>query len=288
MQRWEWGQRTLVEVRGTDAVRFLNGQVTQDVRLLARGKEHALAACLTDAKGRLQAHLTLYQPTDDPAVVWLESDASLRDVVLNRLERYLIADEVEIVDRSEEFWLEHVLGEAEPQPVVGEAVKKKFARAGRAGWDVWVASALRPPDPAAGDDRSRWSEWERVRVERAVPQWGSELHEGMLVAEAGLDQVAISYQKGCYIGQEVISRIKTAGKVPRRLLAFELDAAVAPWGTAIELCHEGRSVGHITSAAGQFALGYVERRAEGVTCFDAVAADGRQVQGGVRTRVVEP
>jgi folate-binding protein YgfZ len=121
-----------------------------------------------------------------------------------------------------------------------------------------------------------------------VPQWGTELLEGMLPPEAGLEREAISYQKGCYIGQEVISRIKTAGKVPRRLLALELDDAVAEWGTAIELWHEGRAVGRVTSAAGNLALGYVERRAEGVACFDAATAERQLVPGAVRTRVVEP
>ncbi len=58
------------------------------------------------------------------------------------------------------------------------------------------------------------------RIGRGIPKWGAEITEGMLPPEAGLDATDISYSKGCYIGQEVISRIKSAGKVNRRLVKF--------------------------------------------------------------------
>lgn len=285
MQKWQWGQRTLIEIRGVDAVRYLNGQVTQDVRLLTQHPDSGHAACLTDAKGRLQAYLTLYQPADDASVLWLESEFSLRELIWQRLERYLIADEVELIDRSDEFWLEHWLGDDPPQDVVAAAVVKQHQRSGVSGWDVWVTAALRPPEDDHGDAFS-WVEWEKIRVAQAVPQWGRELQAGMLPPEAGLERGAISYQKGCYIGQEVMSRIKTAGKVPRRLVALELDESVLSWGVTTELWDADRRVGQLTSIAGNLALGYVERRAEELSVYDAVSADGQRAPAAVKRREV--
>ena len=118
-------------------------------------------------------------------------------------------------------------------------------------------------------------EAEAMRIAAKVPAWGKELTTGILPPEALLDQTAISYRKGCYIGQEVISLIKTAGKVNRRLTAFLVDAGTAP-GTTL-LTSEGKEAGTLTSVSPlpdpsilrYHALGYLEKSAFGAGEFSA-------------------
>lgn len=108
---------------------------------------------------------------------------------------------------------------------------------------------------------------ERERIEKGIPKWGAELKEGMLPPEAGLDVTDISYKKGCYIGQEVISRIKSAGKVNRRLVKLSAGA------TGELKDAEGKICGEVTSANAGVALGYIKRAAEGRELF----LDGNRV-----------
>ncbi|MDQ3623697.1 MAG: folate-binding protein YgfZ, partial [Verrucomicrobiota bacterium] len=110
---------------------------------------------------------------------------------------------------------------------------------------------------------------EALRIEAGIPRWGRELDEGTLPPEAGLDRTHIDYQKGCYIGQEVISRLKSIGRVNRRLCGF-LSQRDRPLQAGMELfvaTAASASVGRLTSAAWSFslekpvALGYLERGA---------------------------
>jgi tRNA-modifying protein YgfZ len=95
--------------------------------------------------------------------------------------------------------------------------------------------------------------YERWRVESGVPRWGRELDESILPAEAGLTETHVSFTKGCYPGQEPIARQRHRGKVNRRLRVLELEGEP----TSDELVLEGKTVGRITSRAGDRALGYV-------------------------------
>jgi folate-binding protein YgfZ len=120
-------------------------------------------------------------------------------------------------------------------------------------------------------------ELETFRVANGVPAWGRELTEGMLPPEAGLDATDISYQKGCYIGQEVISRIKFAGKLNRRLVRTALEEGSLPENVRL-VDEKGNPAGEVTSVSplpvdGMWpALGYVKRGAENVL---AVFPDGK-------------
>lgn len=95
---------------------------------------------------------------------------------------------------------------------------------------------------------------ERLRIEAATPRFGRELDERALPAEAGLEERAISFTKGCYPGQEPVARQHYRGKVNRRLRVLDVDGTVEP-GTA--LVHGGKEVGRVTSAVVGVALGYV-------------------------------
>lgn len=247
-------KRSLLAFRGPDATRYLNGQMTQDVRKL---EDMALPSCVTDAKGKLQFFIHVFRGPDDS--IWIEGPADLAEALEARLTRYLIADDVEVENVSDSWQLIHMV-DSPPPPELAEGFARKAARIGTDGYDLWLpAGADCPGTPLSSDEA------EARRIAAGIPQWGAELVEGMLPPEAGLDRSAISYHKGCYIGQEVLSRIKTAGKVNRRLARFTVPAGVRP-GDELQLPGAEKTAGVITSvssapdANGEFAaLGYVEK-----------------------------
>jgi folate-binding protein YgfZ len=259
--RWiDCGSPALLEFRGPDAVRFLNGQLTQDVRLLTGGKI-SLPSCVTDAKGKLQFRVWI---TESPeGSLWVEGSAGSAEALEARLTRYLIADDVEVRDLTGKLRLIHWIGETPAPP--GSVFARASRRFNADGADWWspAGSGSGSPDHMvfSGD------ELEAFRIANGVPLWGRELTEGLLPPEAGLDATDISYQKGCYIGQEVISRIKSAGKVNRRLARMEISGAMHADARLVD--EEGRDAGVITSvspvetAGGcRAALGYLKRGVE--------------------------
>ncbi len=231
----------LLEFRGPDAVRFLNGQITQDVRFVAGGK-NALPSCITDAKGKLQFRVRI---TESPnGALWVEGPEDSAEALEARLTRYLIADDVEVTDLSGRYVLNHFIGSV-PHPPAGVFARESM-RFGVAGSDWWSPAGYDYELPTGtllhGD------ELEALRISHGTPLWERDLFEGMLPPEAGLDTTDISYQKGCYIGQEVISRIKSAGKLNRRLTRFEVDADAATEG-ALLIDGNDNEAGTLTSVS---------------------------------------
>jgi len=253
----------LLEFRGPDAVRYLNGQLTQDVRRVAGGGV-TLPSCVTDAKGRLQFRVWITGSPEE--TLWVEGPADSAEALEARLTRYLIADDVEVADLTGKYHLIHWIGEAPAAPEV--VIARGSGRFNTDGTDWWCRAESgyeRPVDAL----HLHGDRLEALRIANGVPQWGRELKEGLLPPEAGLDATDISYHKGCYIGQEVISRIKYAGKVNKRLMRLELEADQAPDETLLLDAH-GKEIGEITSvspiATGgtRPALAYVKRGAERV------------------------
>ena len=248
----------LLEFSGPDAVRFLNGQVTQDVRAVAGGKV-ALPSCITDAKGRLQFRVWI---TESPGgTLWIEGPEGSAGELMQRLTRYLIADDVEVADLTGKYRLIHLIGLPAVPP--DGVIPRDSQRFGVPGTDWWCAAGREPVLPA-GTRQLGGDELEDFRIRHGVPRWGSELREGMLPPEAGLDATDISYHKGCYIGQEVISRIKHAGKLNKRLVLFEIPDGLDANDPRL-LDADGREAGEITSisplaeSGGHAALGYIKR-----------------------------
>lgn len=240
----------LIEARGPDAVRYLNGQLTQDVRLLASSGK-ALPACVTDAKGRLQFRVFIHAGVDGAIRVACEHAGA--DELFARLDRYLIADDATLEDITTAWTRLHVTGD-EPPPLPADACAVSVNRFGVEGWDLWL------PAGSCHETLDRLpfmnpDETETLRITAGIPLWGSELSTGLLPPEAGLDRTDISYAKGCYIGQEVISRIKSAGKVNRRLMRMTLDDSIScqPGDLLIEA--DGKEAGQITSVAPQSLAG---------------------------------
>lgn len=252
----------LLAFSGPDATRYLNGQLTQDVRDLG---DRSIASCVTDAKGRLQAFVHLCRGADD--AIWIDGPADRAEELEARLTRYLIADDVDVTDLSDQWQLIHVVDSIEPPPEFPGSIIRRSERSGPDGWDLWLPQKTALPElhPLSH------AEAETRRIMARIPAWGAELTAGMLPPEAGLDRNAISYHKGCYIGQEVLSRIKSAGRLNRKLTAFLVDSDAAA-GDLLGNLEASRPAGSLTSVAPwpnesgtHAALGYLDKSA-----FDAV------------------
>ena len=247
----------IIEAVGPDAIRFINGQITQDARGL---NDRCLPACITDAKGRLQHFVEIMQgPAADS--LWILTRPGETDEVLARLDRYLISDDATLMPVDPDRWV-RVRARAETGAVAADMARRSGLWFDD-GCDLWWQG---PPGPMPEPPSS--VEIEDYRIRRGLPAWGRELTAGVLPPEAGLDRNSISYHKGCYIGQEVLSRIKSAGKVNRRLTRFSisppLPLGLPDDGLAFEAA--GKPAGSLTSlsSCGTLALGYLSR-----TAFDA-------------------
>jgi len=270
--------RAKFRITGTDRFRFLNGQITNDLRKVS--ETVAIEACVLNAKGKMDAHIFVGALGE---AFLLDAEPSLREKLGARLERYVIADDVEIEDVTEQFSLFHVVSQQSPEVTDCRIVSaRRFAEQ---GWDIWSESARRdavwqqlssvfaPLDPAAA---------EVMRIEQGIPRWGSEVTEEIIPIEANLEQRTIDYQKGCYIGQEVISRIKMSGQTNKRLcgLISLNDVPPQPGAKLTPPSTSGKEAGWITSVTQsdrlgkQIALGYVKRGFNNVgTRLDVLAPE---------------
>jgi folate-binding protein YgfZ len=234
--------RAKLRLSGADRIRFLNGQTTNDVRR-ARAEATQESGVL-NAKGHLDAHLFLFATPND---IWIDADEELREQLQVRLERYVIADDVTIEDVTDQFALFHLLGESEPT-ISGAKFCLRSRRLGIDGWDLWVksAGAERMRSSVAANHRALdESEWDVLRVENGIPRWGRELTPEIIPPEANLQMRAIDYEKGCYIGQEVISRMKMSGQTRQRLCGLTSETALVP---GMEVRAGTKVVGRVTSA----------------------------------------
>ena len=255
--------RAKLRVTGADRFRFLNGQITNDLR--KANETVAIEACVLNAKGKLNAHIFI---TALGERFLIDAEPELRETLRARLERYVIADDIQIDDVTDEFSLFHVLRRDKPAPGSGRIVSAlRFAGT---GWDIWSDSALHDAvqhefasaylfiDSAAADV---------MRIEQGLARWGRELTDEIIPIEANLQQRTIDYQKGCYIGQEVISRMKMSGQTNKRLCGL-ISLNKTPLQPAMKLVTpspSAKEAGWITSATRsqqlgkEIALGYVKR-----------------------------
>jgi tRNA-modifying protein YgfZ len=221
-------------VTGNDRLRFLNGQLTNDILGLRPGS--AIYACALTAKGKLCADLFVTAAKES---LFLDAESVLRESLPARLERYIIADDVTLEDVTEAFGLFHLVGPelGDPGSLVpaslglsgeSDALLTASARFGVRGIDLWfpanqTASVLEQLKQVPVNSEAA----ENFRIEQGIARWGNELSEDVIPIEAGLEKHAINYTKGCYLGQEVISRIKSVGHVNRQLCGLLPDDGIA-------------------------------------------------------------
>lgn len=220
--------RAYVRVQGPDAVDFLNRMLSNDVP--DQGSADAL---LLTPKARVIAPVLVWRRGDDDVLLLTEPE--LGEVVRAHLTRmrFAAACEIEIEEHASTIVFRD--GEGIPNRDYGRSA---------------VELLDSPVEPSLGDD-----ELERLRIEALTPRFGRELDDRVLPAEAGLDERAISFTKGCYPGQEPVARQHHRGKVNRRLRLLQVDGDPPEPETTV--VHEGKEVGRVTSAVPGLALAYV-------------------------------
>ena len=233
--------RAKFRLGGSDRVRYLNGQVTNDVRQASASQ--TLYACVTDAKGRIAGDVFIHAASD---ALMVDAEGSLREALGPRLERYIIADDVELADDSDAWRLWHVFGPAASAFTPGENGVLKSTRLGLEGVDIWCPTSSGPPQ-AIGPALSA-EDFETLRILHGIPRHPNELNAEVFPPEAGIESRAMSYTKGCYIGQEVLSRIRTTGKMPRELVRWRSYAPVTPGESVFAAGDQVKAIGTITSS----------------------------------------
>ncbi len=283
-------ERAKFRITGADRLRFLNGQITNDLRKAS--ETSAIEACILNAKGKTDAHIFVSASGE---FFLVDAAADLREMLKTRLERYVIADDVQIEDVTDQFSLFHVLSQQSPALESGRIVSAR--RFTEPGWDIWVDAVQH--GALLGELSLRWTlcdsdASEVMRIEQGIPRWGRELTNDIIPIEANLEQRAIDYQKGCYIGQEVISRMKMSGQTNKRLcgLISVDDIPLQPSMKLVPHSAPGKEVGWITSATRseiigkEIALGYVKRGFNNAgTKLEVVTAGNSALKGSQPLRL---
>ncbi len=271
-------ERGKLALTGKDAKDFLQGQVTQDIVGLEPG--HGAYAAFLTPKGKMLGDLRVL---DADAELLLDTERTALQSLFNMIRRYSLGYEVELHKRTVECGLLSLIG-----PLANELVTRAGVTLGPAehdhaatglggaevrairtdvGIDVLFAAGDLAPVRAALLEAGAVEVGERaadaVRVESGRPRYGIDLDESVIPQEAGLNERAVSFTKGCYVGQETVARLFYKGK-PNRELRGLRSAELLPLGT--ELALDERTVGTVTSSIesprlGPIALALVRREA---------------------------
>lgn len=288
--------RAKVELKGKDRVRWLNGMVSNNIRELPAGR--GVYAFVLNPQGHILGDLYAYNRGESFVV---DTDVSQTPKLLEQFKRYIIMDKVEVTDLSQQLT---VLGVAGPKAsavlktaefdiseldylatrdLVWQEIPITLVRgAAEQGecYEIWPSpdhvqqvweALVRKGATAVGS-----AAVELYRIARGIPRYGQDIRERDLPQET--EQMrALSFTKGCYIGQEIVERIRSRGSVHRKFTGFLIEGPLPSPGTKIQ--SDGKDVGEITSAASlplaggelAVALGYVRRE---------VASGDRPLQAG--------
>lgn len=252
-----------LRLTGPDAAMFLHNLCTNDIKGLTDRTGCAAYFCTPTAKVLYQAWV--YRDIDD---YWVETTPGRGAELAAYLDRYLISERVEVHDESAAYALFHNLGPADTEFLVaiGDAARPSSRPLGLPGYDILVpvaeADAIRGRLLADGELATPET-WETLRIEAGTPVWGPDIDSGRFVMEVGNAARAVSYTKGCYLGQEPIVMARDrAGHVNRLFTGLKvLAGGPPPPGT--KLTRDGTEVGVVTSSCHSprlgvpVALGYV-------------------------------
>lgn len=243
--------RDVLSVAGPDAADYLQGQLSQDLAPLAVGQSADTLVLAPD--GKLEALARVVRV--DEEVFHLDVDGGHGPALLGRLARFKLRSRLDLQALD---WVCVALrgaglaGSAAPGAPVVAPVE----------WNGWRGvDLLGPEDSFSLPDAARWCSapaWEAARIESGVPVMGRELSEGVIPAETGTVDRAVSFTKGCFTGQELVARMESRGGAPpNRLVGLVLgpDAGGAPAGTELFVEGRERPVGRVTSSAWCFGLG---------------------------------
>lgn len=304
---FELARWTQIEMAGTDRAKFLHNFCTNEIRSLTPG--HGCEAFITSVQGKVLAHIFVYARATTLEIICVPDCA---ERIINHLSRYQINEEVTFIDRTRERGLLLVAG---PQAAIalfnfgcgaqslaeGQHCHctigtfnltvyrndllglRGFLLTCPAGQTAELLMAL----DAAGAQTAGSAVFDAVRIEAAFPIYGIDITDANFAQEVNRTAQAISFSKGCYLGQEPIARIDAMGHVNQELRGIRLrELSVPPAGAEIMTSDtEARKIGHVTSAALSFgtnlpvALGYLKRHFDTPGLGVSVVIDDRKIPG---------
>lgn len=305
---YDLGYREKISLTGVDRTRWLNGMVTNNLRDLAAGR--GVYAFLLNPQGRILGDLYAYNRGES---ILVDTDADQVEKLVATFDHYIIMDDVVITKLGEHMTSLGVAGpksravlqaagievpEMQPLEVVTPKCECDCACVdcsvvrgedpGREAYEIWVAPhdvlKLWQALVSAGAKPVGWEALELERIVSGIPRYGVDLRDRDLPQETGQDR-ALNFNKGCYVGQEIVERIRSRGAVHRKFTAFLLDAVVEI-AAGTKIVAGEKEAGEITSAATvdlngkgkTVALGYIRQEA---------AAPGHEVKiAGSKAKVV--
>lgn len=269
---------TRIRVTGADRISFLHNLCTNDIRQLevSRGCE----AFFTTVQGKVLNLAFLFCHEQAIEIVCQPDQAS---VLIPHLDKYIIREDV-VLEEVQDEALIYLAGEALPDPLKATLSSLRMLDHGAIAWNQWTGHAYRVPlavVPCFLVSSKAGASWEAAlaaesipsvskellelaRIEARFPAFGRDITVDNLPQEVGRDESAISFTKGCYLGQETVARIDALGHVNRNLVQLSLESSEVPTGD-LELQSGDKVVGRITSASYSptqqrtLALGYVRR-----------------------------
>ena len=302
---YDLGFRAKISLTGGDRVRWLNGMVTNNIRDLAAGS--GVYAFLLNPQGHILGDLYAYNRGES---ITIDTEAGQSDKILATFDHYIIMDDVEVTNLSGQFTALGVAGPKAREVLAGagfavpemqllqvqsmmwqgsECTLMRGEDADRLSYEIWLVPAavkqLWDALLAAGATPAGYQALESHRIVSGIPRYGVDIRERDLPQET--EQVrALNFNKGCYVGQEIVERIRSRGAVHRKFTGFVADGG-QPIATGTKVVAGEKEVGEITSAttlrfAGRdktVALGYIRRE---------VGVPGRAVMvGAAKATVVQ-
>ena len=287
--------RIKIRLTGTDRVRWLNGMVTNNIRDLAPNQ--GVYCFLLNAQGHIQADLYAYNMGDS---LLLDTDLSQREKVLAHFDKFIIMDDVEVADVTATTAAVGIAGPKASQVLRAAGVQApelaalelctpkcdcacncvqctvlRSDQAAGNSYEIWLAPDQVKPTwdalIAAGATPVGTDALELHRISAGIPRFGLDIRERDLPQETA-QMRSLSFTKGCYLGQEIVERIRSRGAVHRQFTAFLVEGTLPTAGTKIQLTDPAdKEVGEVTTSATLplpggdrgVALGYLRREATG-------------------------
>ncbi len=284
----DFSNRAVLEFTGADRLSYLQGLISNDLRVASSGE--GIYAAFLSQQGKVLGDCRVLT-TDDSFIVDLWEP--LKPKILDHLHRYLVADEVEIADLSDRCAILSIQGpksetllekflprDQQPQTSLAHTITEvdgvemricRSSHTGEDGFDLMIPLAdienmAQQLTEAASTYSARWvgtEAYEILRVEAGIPRYGIDITDDNLILETGLTH-AVSFNKGCYLGQEVVERIRSRGHVNKNLTGLIIDGKKPP-PAGSKILSDGKEIGTVTSSVyspafdAPIALGYVHR-----------------------------
>lgn len=293
---YDLSSRARISLTGSDRTRWLNGMVTNNIRDLQLG--HGVYAFLLNPQGHILGDLYAYNRGDSLLV---DTDQQQLEQILAVFDKYIIMDDVEVTNVTDRHASIGIAGPKSSDLLRAagfEVAELKPLQFAETSWQQLSVTLISGDNPCvesfelrfapadvdkvqqalmkAGAKTVRTAALDLLRVASGIPRYGVDIRERDLPQETEQDR-ALNFSKGCYVGQEIVERIRSRGQVRRKFTGFEVQGPLPAAGSKIQA--DGKEIGEITSAASlplaggerRIAMGYIRREA---------AMSGKTVEAG--------